>query len=54
MNANFFVARGGAEASTPTDIVFENGYLGPDAAHTILLADAVRSGIKRTTVCPGR
>ena len=54
VNANFFVARGGAEASTPTDIVFEDGYLGPDAAHTILLADAVRSGIKRTIVCPGR
>ena len=54
VNANLFIARGGAGASTPTDIVFENGHLGPNAAHTILLADAVRSGARRTVICPGR
>jgi hypothetical protein len=43
VNANLFIARGGMEASTPTGIIFEDGRLGPDAAHTILLADAVRS-----------
>ena len=54
VNANLFIARGGSDASTPTDIVFEDGYLGPGAAHTILLADAVRSGARRTVICPGR
>lgn len=54
VNANLFIARGGMEASTPTGIVFDNGRLGPDAAHTILLADAVRSGVRRTLICPGR
>ncbi len=54
VNANLFIARGGAGASTPTDIVFENGHLGPNAAHTILLADALRSGVRGTVICPGR
>ncbi len=54
VNANLFIAQGGMAASLPTDIVFENGRLGPDAAHTILVADAVRSGARRTVICPGR
>lgn len=54
VNGNLFIARGGDEASTPTDIVFEHGHLGPDASHTILLADAIRSGARDTILCPGR
>lgn len=54
VNANLFIAQGGSFASIPTDIVFEGGHLGPNAAHTILVADAVRSGVRDTVICPGR
>jgi hypothetical protein len=54
VNANLFIAQGGKEASLPTEVVFEDGRLGPSAAHTILLADAIRSGAQRTVICPGR
>ena len=54
VNAALFIAQGGSDASTPTDVVFEHGVLGPGAAHTILLASAVRSGARSTVICPGR
>ncbi len=54
INAALFIARGGSGGSTPTDVVFENGRLGPHAAHTILLATSVRSGARNTIICPGR
>jgi RTX calcium-binding nonapeptide repeat (4 copies) len=54
VNANLFIARGGSGGSTPTDVVFENGRLGPQAAHTILLATSMRSGVRGTVICPGR
>ena len=54
VNAALFIAKGGSEDSIPTDVVFENGVLGPDAAHTILLASAKRSGVRNTVICPGR
>ena len=54
VNAALFIAQGGSEASIPTDVVFEHGVLGPDAAHTILLANAMRSGARNTVICPGR
>ena len=53
MNANLFIALSGSGASTPTDILFEDGRLGPNAAHTILLADSLRSGARNTIICPG-
>ena len=54
VNAALFIARGGSGGSTPTDVVFENGRLGPNAAHTILLATSVRSGVRGTVICPAR
>lgn len=54
VNAALFIARGGSDESTPTDVVLENGRLGPNAAHTILLANSVRSGARNTVICPGR
>ena len=54
VNAALFIARGGSGGSTPTDVVFENGRLGPNAAHTILLATSLRSGARGTVICPGR
>ena len=54
VNAALFIARGGSGGSTPTDIVFENGRLGPQAAHTILLATSLRSGVRNTVICPAR
>lgn len=54
INAALFIARGGSGGSTPTDIAFEGGRLGPNAAHTVLLATSVRSGVRNTVICPGR
>ena len=54
VNAAFFVAQGGQGASLPTDIVLENSRLGTGAAHTILLADSARSGVRNTLICHGR
>ena len=54
VNAALFIARGGSGGSTPTDVVFEGGRLGPQAAHTILLATSMRSGARNTVICPGR
>lgn len=54
VNAALFIAKGGSGDSPPTDIVFENGRLGPGAAHTVLLADSERSGVRSTVICPGR
>ncbi len=54
VNAALFIAQGGLEASIPTDVVFEHGVLAPDAAHTILLANALRSGARNSVICPGR
>jgi hypothetical protein len=54
INAALFIARGGSGGSTPTDVVFENGRLGPHAAHTILLASSTRSGARNTVICPAR
>ena len=54
VNSNLFIARGGKEASIPTDILFEGGRLGPNSAQTVLLADSVRSGVRNTVICSGR
>jgi len=54
VNAALFIARGGSGGSVPTDVVLENGLLGPDSAHTILLGDSLRSGARNTVICPGR
>lgn len=53
-NANFFLAEGGSEASTPTDVVCEGCVLGPNSSQTLFYADSVRSGARQTTICTGR
>ncbi|MGH3103676.1 MAG: calcium-binding protein [Gaiellaceae bacterium] len=53
-NSNLFLARGGAGASTPTDIVCEGCVLGPNTAQTLFFAPSLRSGARRTTICTGR
>jgi Ca2+-binding RTX toxin-like protein len=54
VNAQLFIAHGGTGGSPPSEILFENGVLGPNAAHTILLADSERSGVRETLICAGR
>jgi hypothetical protein len=51
--AQFHVAKGGSNASTPTGIVCEDCHLGPDGTKTVLLGESVSSGIRETVVCPG-
>ena len=53
-NANFFVAKGGARSSTPTDVVCENCVLGPGSAQTLFYATSLRSGVRGSTICTGR
>jgi len=53
-NANLFLARGGQEASTPTDIVCEGCVFGPNSGQTLFYADSIRSGARGTTICTGR
>ena len=53
-NANLFMAEGGSHASTPTDVVCEACVLGPNSSQTFFLADSVRSGARKTTICTGR
>ena len=54
VNAALFIAQGGTGGSRPIDVVFENGVLGPGAAHGLLLADSTRSGVRGSLVCGGR
>ena len=53
-NANLFVNRAGAEASTPTDVVCEQCILGPSSAQTLFVGTSVRSGTRNSTICTGR
>ena len=53
-NSNFFLSRGGSEASTPTDIVCERCVLGPNSGQTLFYAPSIRSGLRDSTICTGR
>ncbi len=53
-NANLFLSRGGSGASTPTDVVCEGCFLGPNSGQTLFFAPSIRSGARRTTICTGR
>jgi hypothetical protein len=53
-NANFFMSRGGAQVSTPTDIVCERCILGPNSAQTVFWSASLRSGVRNSTICTGR
>jgi hypothetical protein len=50
-HSNFFVARGGAGATTPTDVVCENCVLGPHGANAARIATSSRSGLRNTIGC---
>ena len=52
VNAAAFISRGGAGASTPTDVVVEHSVMGVDSANGVLVEDSVRSGIRDSIVCP--
>ena len=53
-NSNFFLARGGSGASTPTDVVCDGCILGPNSAQTLFYATSIRSGAINTRICEGR
>lgn len=53
-NSNFFISRGGALASTPTDVVCDGCVLGPNSGQTLFFAPSLRSGARNTTICEGR
>lgn len=48
---NYFPARGGAGASTPTDVVCNNCAFGPLHPNNIQIQTSVRSGIRDSLVC---
>lgn len=51
-NAQFFISA--ANAGLPTDVVCERCFLGSGAASTIGIGESVRSGVRNSTLCPGR
>lgn len=54
-NSHLFIARGGAGASTPTDVICDGCFLGSRAAsHTALFGTSLRSGARNSTLCPDR
>jgi len=53
-NSNFFVNRAGSGSTTPTDIVCQGCFLGPRSSTTIRINEAIRSGARNSTFCPGR
>jgi hemolysin type calcium-binding protein len=53
-NSNFFLARGGSGATTPTDVVCDGCVLGPNSGQTLFTATSVRSGARNSTICEGR
>ena len=53
-NSNFFVARGGAGASAPTDVVCDGCVFGPRSASTVFIGPSLRSGVRNSVVCQGR
>lgn len=53
-NSNLFVAEGGLQASTPTEVVCEGCVLGPNSGQTLFYGGSIRSGARDTTICTGR
>jgi hypothetical protein len=53
-NSNFFLARGGSGASTPTEIVCDGCVFGPNSGQTFFVTTSVRSGARNSTICHGR
>ena len=53
-NSNFFLARGGSGASTPTDIICDGCVFGPHSGQTVFYAPSIRSGVRNSTICTGR
>ena len=53
-NSNFFLARGGSGASTPTEIVCDGCVFGPHSGQTVFFATSLRSGARNSTICTGR
>jgi hypothetical protein len=44
--------KGGSGKTTPTDVVFGDGFYGPGAAHTFIIGTSVRSGLRDSVACP--
>lgn len=44
--------QGGSGKTTPTDIVFDDGFYGAGAAHTFIVGKSLRSGVKNSVACP--
>lgn len=53
-NSNFFLARGGSGASTPTEIVCDGCLFGPNSGQTLFVTNSIRSGARNSTICEGR
>jgi hypothetical protein len=52
---HYFVNRAGAGATTPTDVVCDGCYLGPNpASSSAIIGNSLRSGLRNSTLCPDR
>jgi hypothetical protein len=54
IDANWRVAKAGNSTTSPDQIVCDNCYLGGNTAHTVTLQESTNSGVKNSTICPGK
>lgn len=54
VDADFFVNKGGAGDSTPTNIICDGCTLGGGAAHTVNLGESLRSGVRNSCLEPDK
>lgn len=54
IDSNIFFNQSGTSTSPPTNVVCDGCWLGPWAAHTVNLQTSESSGVRNSTVCPGK
>jgi hypothetical protein len=54
IDSNFFINQSGSSINPPSQIVCDHCWLGPNTAHTVNLQDSSDSGVRNSTVCPGK
>jgi hypothetical protein len=54
IDSNFFVNKGSSSSTVPVAIILANSWVGPSTAHSVNLQDSVRSGVRNSTICPGK
>ncbi len=54
INSDLFISMAGQATTPPTDVVCDECQLGANAAHTVLIQNAIRSGVRDSTLCQAK